>query len=208
MIDPPGLLYEIAAWQKGIHYIAGVDEAGRGAWAGPIISAAVILPEDSSICELLSGVRDSKLMTAKMRQYWAEIIKSSSEAWSVGIVSSTEIDEIGILPANRLSMQRAIEGLSIQPQYHLFDFIHWKECPFTGEKLVKGERKSLSIAAASVIAKTCRDNLMISLDEVIPGYDFYRHKGYGTKIHREAIQQLGLSTFHRRSFNIKIEGPC
>ena len=205
MIDPPGLQYEMAALQKGFHFIAGVDEAGRGAWAGPIISAAVILPENSSISKLLSGVRDSKLMNGKLRHFWAEIIKNQAAAWSVGIVSSKEIDEIGILPANRLSMQRAIEGLSIKPEYHLFDFIHWKECPFIGEKLVKGERKSLSIAAASVIAKTCRDNIMVNLDETVPGYDFYRHKGYGTKIHRKAIQKLGFSTIHRHSFNIRIE---
>ncbi|MEI6290650.1 MAG: ribonuclease HII [Chloroflexota bacterium] len=205
MIDQPDLQYESSARQKGFQIIAGIDEAGRGAWAGPIISAAVILPDDPGISGLLSGVRDSKLMTGKQRVYWAEIIKDQAAAWAVGVVTSSEIDEIGILPANRLSMQRAIESLSIPPDYHLFDFIHWKNCPFIGEKLVKGERKSLSIAAASVIAKTHRDNLMINLEEIVPGYDFYRHKGYGTKLHRQAIHKLGLSEIHRKSFNIRIE---
>ena len=202
MIEFPGLQIEQALWEQGYHFIGGIDEAGRGAWAGPVTAGAVILPNDLNLRDTLAGVRDSKLMSARQRERWVVEIKSHALAWSVGEVGADEIDTIGILPANRLAMQRAIEGLSLTPEYHLFDFIHWKDCPFPGEKLVKGERKSLSIAAASVLAKTTRDSFMRALDETYPGYEFSRHKGYGTAIHRAAIQRLGLADIHRKSFNI------
>jgi ribonuclease HII len=202
MIETPGLQLEQALWQKGVQFIGGIDEAGRGAWAGPVMAGAVILPNNPQLRLTLAGVRDSKQMTPRQRERWVLEIKSVALAWSVGTVSAAEIDEIGILPANRLAMKRAIDGLSLTPEYHLFDFIHWKDCPYPGQRLVKGETQSLSIAAASVLAKTTRDALMRELDGQFPGYEFGRHKGYGTVIHREAIARLGLSTIHRKTFKI------
>jgi ribonuclease HII len=120
----------------------------------------------------------------------------------VGIASAAEIDAIGILPATRAAMTRAIESLPLTPEHFLFDFIHWKDCPYPGEKLVKGETQSLSIAAASVLAKTARDAFMRELDAEYKEYSFARHKGYGTKIHQEAIARLGLSPIHRKSYHI------
>jgi len=202
MIEIPGLHREQALWNKKIRFIGGIDEAGRGAWAGPVAAGAVILPSGAEIQASLSGVRDSKKMTPRQREYWAGVIKSSVVTWSIGWASAQEIDEIGILPANRLAMARAITGLAVTPEYYLFDFIHWKDCPYAGEKLIRGESQSLSIAAASVLAKTERDACMRKLDEQYPGYGFGRHKGYGTAIHRAAIQTNGLTPVHRKSFKI------
>jgi ribonuclease HII len=202
MTKTPGLHLEQALWHSGFKFIAGIDEAGRGAWAGPVVAGAVILPNDPRLGLTLDGVRDSKQMTPRQREHWVLEIKSAALAWSVGLASAAEIDEIGILPANRLAMSRAIDGLSLTPEYHLFDFIHWKDCPYVGEKLVKGETQSLSIAAASVLAKTTRDALMRELEAQFPGYEFARHKGYGTAIHRAAIARLGLASIHRQSFKI------
>lgn len=198
----PGLHLEQALWQKGIQIIGGIDEAGRGAWAGPVSAAAVVLPNDPQIGLTLSGVRDSKQMTARQRDHWAAGIKSVALAWSVGMASAAEIDTIGILPATRAAMMRAIQGLSLFPEYFLFDFIHWKNCPYPGERLVKGESQSLSIAAASVLAKTARDTLMRELDVEYPYYGFARHKGYGTLFHRQTIRALGLCLIHRKSYKI------
>ncbi len=202
MIEKPGLHLEQALWEKGFHFIGGIDEAGRGAWAGPVMAGAIILPNHANIQHSLAGVRDSKKMTPRQREYWAQVIKAEALAWSIGSTTNAEIDEIGILPANRLAMQRAIEGLTLMPEYYLFDFIHWKNCPYPGEKFIRGETQSLSIAAASVLAKTERDALMHILDDQFPGYELGRHKGYGTAIHRAAIQRLGLSAIHRKSFKI------
>jgi len=202
MTDVPGLHLEQALWQKGIQYIGGIDEAGRGAWAGPVMAAVVVLPNDSRIRLTLSGVRDSKQMTPRQREHWAVEIKSVSIAWSLGTASAAEIDAIGILPATRAAMTRAIESLPLTPEHFLFDFIHWKDCPYPGEKLVKGETQSLSIAAASVLAKTARDAFMRELDAEYKQYSFARHKGYGTKIHQEAIARFSLCPIHRKSFHI------
>jgi ribonuclease HII len=196
------LALEQALWQKGIKIVAGIDEAGRGAWAGPVSAAAVVLPNNSQIGLTLSGVRDSKQMTARQREYWADEIKSVALAWSVGMASADEIDTIGILPATRAAMTRAIESLTIPPEHFLFDFIHWKNCPYPGEKLVRGESQSLSIAAASVLAKTARDALMREIDEEYVAYGFARHKGYGTAVHQAAIHQFGLCPIHRQSYRI------
>ena len=193
---------EQALWQQGIQVIGGIDEAGRGAWAGPVSAAVVVLPSDPEIGLVLSGVRDSKQMTARQRDRWAGQIKAAAVAWCVGLASAEEIDRIGILPATRLAMTRAIQGLSLFPQYFLFDFIHWKDCPYPGEKLVKGESRSLSIAAASVLAKTARDALMRELDEEYAAYGFGRHKGYGTPLHQQAIREHGLCPAHRKSYRI------
>ncbi len=193
---------ELSLWQKGIQRIGGIDEAGRGAWAGPVLAAVVVLPNDPQIGLTLSGVRDSKQMTARQRERWALEIKSVALAWAVGMASAAEIDVIGILPATRAAMTRAIQSLTLPPQYFLFDFIHWKDCPYPGEKLIKGESQSVSIAAASVLAKTARDALMRELDVEYPYYGFARHKGYGTAFHHQAIKALGLCSIHRKTYRI------
>ena len=200
--ETPGLHLEQSLWQQGLSLIAGIDEAGRGAWAGPVMAAAVVLPEDPGIAATLRGVRDSKQMTPRQRERWAAEIKSVARAWAVGSASCVEIDEIGILPATRLAMTRAIEGLGVRPAHFLFDFIHWKDCPYPGEKLVRGESQSLSIAAASVLAKTSRDALMRELDAEYSAYGFARHKGYGTAFHQAAIREYGLCAVHRKTFRI------
>ncbi len=203
----PGLHLEQALWQQDIQIIGGIDEAGRGAWAGPVAAAAVVLPNNPQIGLTLSGVRNSKQMTARERERWAPMIQSVAMAWCVGMASASEIDEIGILPATRLAMTRAIEGLTRHPQHFLFDFIHWKDCPYSpNEKLIKGESQSLSIAAASVLAKTARDTWMRDIDAVHPNYGFARHKGYGTALHRQAIGEHGLCGEHRKTFRIKGSG--
>ncbi len=205
MAEHPGLHLEQALWENGLLKVCGVDEAGRGAWAGPLTAGAVVLPDDAHLQHRLAGVRDSKQMTPRQRERWAVEIKTLAVAWAVGEASAAEIDDIGILPANRLAMVRAIQGLSVTPDYYLFDFIHWKTCPYPGPRLVKGETQSLSIAAASVLAKTSRDAVMRALDEEYPGYAFGQHKGYGTSLHRAAIQKLGLAPIHRQSFKIQPE---
>ncbi|MGC1374809.1 MAG: ribonuclease HII [Anaerolineales bacterium] len=201
---PPGLHLEQSFWQQGFQFIGGIDEAGRGAWAGPVSAAVVVLSNDPQIGLTLCGVRDSKQMTPRQRERWALTIQSVALAWSVGMASAAEIDDIGILPATRTAMTRAIDGLPQPPERFLFDYIPWKDCPYLGQRLVRGESQSLSIAAASVLAKTARDALMRDLDAEYPYYGFARHKGYGTAMHREAIQAHGLCCIHRKSY--KIEG--
>ncbi len=198
----PPLKIEQAWWGQGIPYVAGLDEAGRGAWAGPVAAAAVVLPDDPRLGLTLCGVRDSKQMTPRQRSRWADEIKVVALAWCVGMASAAEIDALGILTATRVAMRRAIQGLALTPGYFLFDFIPWPDCPYPGQRLVKGESRSLSIAAASVLAKTTRDALLCALDADDRKYGFARHKGYGTAFHRQAIRAFGLSPLHRKSYKI------
>ena len=196
----PDLTHELPLWQAGLERVAGLDEAGRGAWAGPVYAAAVVLPANTYISAQLSGVQDSKLMTPKQREYWAVIIRSFAAGWGVGFATREEIDRMGILPATRLAMQRALEQLSQPPEHLLIDALLLKQVNLPQSALIKGDRRSLSIAAASVLAKTARDALLVELDALYPGYGFARHKGYGTAIHQAALQQLGACAEHRRSF--------
>jgi ribonuclease HII len=196
----PDTTYEQALWSGGITLIAGVDEAGRGAWAGPVAAGAVILPRRLDLAECLPGVRDSKQMTALQRTRWAEKIRALACAWGVGFSSADEIDALGILPATRLAMQRAIEQLLPAPQHLLVDAVRLPEVDLPQQALIKGDVRVLSIAAASVLAKTARDALMIELDASYPGYSLARHKGYGTAAHRVAVQSLGPCVIHRRSY--------
>jgi len=202
MPETPGLHLEQALWAQGYKFIGGMDEAGRGAWAGPVMAGLVILPADPEIGLTLAGVRDSKKMTALQRSRWALEIKSVALAWSVGTASSVEIDEIGILPATRLAFSRAIQNAAVLPEYLLMDYIHWPGLKNPHQMMPRGESQSLSIAAASVLAKTTRDQEMVRLDGQVPGYSLARHKGYGTAIHAEALRQLGLSDIHRKSYSI------
>lgn len=201
MRESPGLALETALWQKKMEKIGGMDEAGRGAWAGPVLAALVILPNDESIAASLAGVRDSKQMTPLQRAHAAPKIKQAARAWSLGQASAEEIDSLGILPATRLAFLRAVEACPLRPEYFLLDYLPWPNCPLAGERLVRGESQSLSIAAASVLAKTSRDEIMIQLEERYPGYGFARHKGYGTPQHRQALERLGELPIHRHSFH-------
>jgi ribonuclease HII len=181
--------------------VAGVDEAGRGAWAGPVTAGAVILPFDQpDLLKILYGVRDSKLMTARQREYWSGIIRETAIACSSGWACSEEIDILGILPATRLAMQRAIEGLGLPVDHLLIDAVRLPLLDIAQTSLIKGDTRVLSIAAASVIAKTERDSRMRLMEEEIPGYGFARHKGYGTAYHREALKMFGVSLQHRKSY--------
>jgi ribonuclease HII len=202
MTKIPPLRYEKGLWALGYKYIGGIDEAGRGAWAGPVAAAVVILPADAGVLRSLTGVRDSKCMTPLQRERAAPIIKAESLAWGVGFSSSLEIDEMGILPATRQSIMRALEMLPLSPEYLLLDYIHWPGLANPHLALTKGESQSLSIAAASVLAKTARDSVMCESEPQHPGYGFARHKGYGTAQHRAAIVRLGLCPIHRKSFKI------
>lgn len=198
--EKPNLSYEKQLWEEGYRVIAGLDEAGRGAWAGPVYAAAVVLPNDDRVCDLLSGVRDSKQMTAQQRERYEGCIKSVSITWAVGFASEGEIDELGIVPATCLAMQRAIDELVYPPNYLLIDYIPLNDCACPQLSLPKGDCQSLSIAAASVLAKTSRDAYMVAQDKEYPGYGFARHKGYGTAQHRAALNTIGPTEFHRKTF--------
>jgi len=198
--ESPDLSFEIPFWEKGLLHIAGIDEAGRGALAGPVAGGAVVLPPDPDIDRLLEGVRDSKQMTPMQRAFWAKRLKEIALAWGIGYASNQEIDELGIVPATRLAVRRAVAKLSIRPDHLLVDYLELpgSSVPFT--PLVKGDARSLSIAAASILAKTGRDALLVELDVRYPGYGFADHKGYGTRAHLSALVNLGPCPVHRLSF--------
>ena len=196
----PNLFFESRLWDAGFLYAAGLDEAGRGAWAGPVSAGALILPRDHSITARLSGVRDSKQMLPHQRDFWAEEIRAAVAAWGVGFASNQEIDDLGIVPATRLAMQRALCALALAPDHLLIDALRLPEIPLPQTSLIKGDARSLSIAAASVLAKTARDARMVELDSSFPGYDFARHKGYGTSAHHQALARLGPCPIHRATF--------
>ncbi len=196
----PNLTFESPLWQSGLGCVAGLDEAGRGAWAGPVAAAAVILPPDPAVAQSLSGVRDSKLMSPHQRDHWAALIRAQAAAWGVGFATCQEIDSLGILPATRLAMRRALQQLALPPAHLLIDALTLPGLNLPQTALVKGDRRALSIAAASVLAKTARDALMVELENQYPGYHFARHKGYGTRAHHQALNTLGACPQHRRSF--------
>jgi ribonuclease HII len=204
MMQNPDLSYETNLWQYYEH-IAGLDEAGRGALAGPVTVGAVILPKDKALLSRrLAGVRDSKQMTPLERERFVPLIKDIALTWNVGFASAEEIDSQGIVQATRLAAIRALGGLTCTPQYLLTDFrLELPELDISQTALVKGDALCLSIAAASVLAKTARDQLMCELDLCYRGYGLGRHKGYGTQSHRSAMKRLGVSPIHRRSFQVK-----
>ncbi len=196
----PDLRFESALWASGLTRVAGIDEAGRGAWAGPVAAGAVILPPCKEIAQQLAGVRDSKQMTPAERAYWAEAIKERALAWGVGLASNQEIDRLGIVPANRLAMARALANLDTRAEHLLIDALRLPEIDLPQTALIKGDARSLSIAAASVLAKTARDALMVEMDTLYPAYGFARHKGYGTARHQAALKEAGPCEIHRFSF--------
>ena len=202
----PDIRLERRFWKGGFSRVAGLDEAGRGALAGPVAVGAVVLnppPRLSDSYRHLKGVRDSKQMSAADRWSAAERIRNCALACSVGFASSDEVDAMGIVAACRLAGLRAVEALGLLPDALLTDFrLELPELDLPQVSLVKGDARCLSIAAASVLAKTARDALMRELDEQVPGYGLAQHKGYGTSMHRAAIHLMGRSHLHRRTFSI------
>jgi len=198
----PDFCFEAALWESGAALVAGLDEAGRGALAGPVAAGAVIFPPDAELAARLFGVRDSKQMPPQERDAWAGRLTGLALAWGVGFASNQEIDLFGILPATRLAMQRALERLGVCPQHLLVDFLRLPDCPIPQTPLVKGDARSLSIAAASILAKSHRDALMRRLALEIQGYGLAKNKGYGTAAHRAAIHRFGFSSIHRRTFQL------
>ena len=194
--------YEKLAIEKGFKTICGIDEAGRGPLAGPVYAAAVILPLDLEI----DGLNDSKKLTEKKREVLFDIICEKAISYSIGIATEEEIDEINILNATFLAMRRAVEGLSVKPDYALIDGNQHPKLSIPDETVVKGDGKSMSIAAASILAKVSRDRFMLQIAEKYPEYCFEKHKGYGTKLHYEMIEKYGVAPVHRRSFLKKILG--
>jgi ribonuclease HII len=197
----PDLSEEMELHSKGHRLIAGLDEAGRGSWAGPVVAGAVILPLDQPLLGL-EGIRDSKRLTARKREQFYEVIEEVALALGVGIVTPDVIDEVGIVPATRQAMLQAVLNLPIKPDFLLIDFLLIPSLSIPQKAIKGGDEKSLSIAAASIVAKVRRDKLMAELDEIYPGYGFARNKGYGTAFHREALLSLGPSPIHRFSFRV------
>ncbi|MCJ7659836.1 MAG: ribonuclease HII [Anaerolineales bacterium] len=202
LIPPsPDLTFEKTLWQQGLTLVTGIDEAGRGALCGPVAAGVVILPSAmDDLPDMLNQVRDSKQMSPKIRVQNAILIKSLALSWAVGFAEAGEIDELGIAQATRLAVVRGINTLMLHPQHLLIDYIRLPEVPLPQTSLVKGDQRSLSIACASVLAKTTRDELMVQYDQQYPGYGFAQHKGYGTKQHFNAIRKLGICHIHRNSF--------
>lgn len=187
---------------NGVGVICGVDEAGRGPLAGPVCAAAVILPPDLEI----PGLTDSKKLSDKRRRELFPVIMEQAIAYGIGFASHEEIDQINILQATFLAMERALAQLSVKPDLALIDGNRQKDFGIPVETVVKGDSLSASIAAASVLAKVSRDDVMVAMAQEYPGYDFEIHKGYGTKKHYEALQTLGPSPIHRMSFLKKLYG--
>lgn len=188
--------YEEEARKLGYRLIAGIDEAGRGPLAGPVVAAAVVLPPDFAA----RGIDDSKKLSARQRASMFDEIHKSALGVGIGIVDETRIDEINILQASLLAMDLAVARLPIQPDYLLIDGTFPIKTRMPQESIPKGDARSISIAAASIVAKVTRDQLMDAYDKTYPRYGFLHHKGYPTREHREAIQAFGICPIHRRSF--------
>lgn len=188
---------------EGLLPVAGLDEAGRGAWAGPVSAAAVILPlERDDLPAALEGVRDSKLCTPRQREALYPAVMDAALAAAVGFATAREIEQIGIVPATYLAMRRALDALSVKPRALLIDgrTMRLKDVGLPQKSLSRGEWHSLSIAAASILAKVARDHWMAEADQAYPGYGFALHKGYGTRLHQRALAELGVCDLHRRTF--------
>lgn len=196
-MTPCSFEYEEALRQSGIQIIAGIDEAGRGPLAGPVVAAAVILPAGFRHDQLT----DSKKLTGSQREtIFLELTSRTDVCWTASVVEPDEIDRINILRATHQAMRRAAAALAMQPQHVLIDGLPVRPFPFPQTALVKGDARSFSIAAASVIAKVTRDRLMLELDARYPVYGFARHKGYGTELHLERLRTYGASPVHRKTF--------
>ncbi|WP_431799406.1 ribonuclease HII [Halobacillus andaensis] len=187
--------YEYYYKAKGKKFIAGIDEAGRGPLAGPVVAAAVILPDDF----FLEGLNDSKQLPLHKREEYYDFIQAHARV-GVGVVSNLEIDQINIYRATKLAMQRSVEQLGVKPDQLLIDAMRLGELSCEQESIVKGDQRSVSIAAASIIAKVTRDSIMKNLAEEYPHYHFESNQGYGTKSHLDALGEHGITPYHRKSF--------
>ena len=196
--QPPSLDYEDKLKLQGYELIAGIDEAGRGALAGPVVAGAIILPR--SHFPWFELVRDSKELTARERESLFPFISREAIAVGVGVISCQVIDTVNILEATKLAMMQAIETLPEQPRFLLIDGLGLSRCSIPQKKIIRGDKLCLSIACASIIAKVTRDRIMKELDKVYPGYGLARHKGYATREHVSCLKQLGHSPIHRLSF--------
>lgn len=192
--------YEREQWKNGVQTVCGVDEAGAGPLMGPVYAAAVILPRELDI----PGLNDSKKLTEKKREALYEVITTQAVSWSVTRVEAWEIDEMDILNARMLAMQRAMDGLSVSPDLALIDGNRSNGITTPNETVVKGDGKSASIAAASILAKVARDHYMIEMAEHYPQYAFEKHKGYPTKLHYERLREYGPCPIHRKTFLKKL----
>jgi len=196
----PDVAEESALHARGFRLVAGIDEVGRGALAGDVVAAAVVLSADGSVLQRLRGVRDSKQMTPRQRSTLYSTIQAEAIAIGLGRVSAQDIDRMGIVQATRQAMSLAVAGLGVPPDYLLIDALYLPEVAIPQKPIIKGDARCLSIAAASVIAKVTRDTMMVELDAVYPGYGFARHKGYGTAFHCQSLGILRPCPDHRRSY--------
>jgi ribonuclease HII len=197
----PDLVEELALVASGYGRVAGVDEAGRGAWAGPVCAAAVVLPLDRpDLRRLLTDVRDSKQLSPTRREALLPLIQKSAEAVGVGWASHEEVDGVGVVAATRRAMARAVDRLNGRVDALVVDYVPLPDIHLPQRVLPKADARCLSVAAASIVAKVERDRLMMALDQDFSGYGFARHKGYGTRAHREALARLGPSPVHRRTW--------
>ena len=194
--------YEHNAYLRGFTAVCGIDEAGRGPLAGPVCAAAVLLPEGL----VIDGLNDSKKLSEKKRELLFPVIEENALAFGIGFADEKEIDEINILQATFLAMRRAFNAMQRRCDYVLVDGNRMPPMPVPGETVVKGDAKSPSIAAASILAKVSRDRVMLEYTKQYPEYQFEKHKGYGTKAHVEALHAFGPSPIHRRTFLKKILG--
>ncbi len=192
---------ETALLRQGYRLVAGMDEAGRGAWAGPVVAAAVILPSgQAQVIERLTGLNDSKKLNPRKREQLFEIICETAWAVSIGMASAGLVDDLNVVGATRYAMRQALEKLASAPEYLLIDHLTLPTLDIPQQAFPKAESISLSVAAASVVAKVSRDRLMVQLNGEHPGYAFDRHKGYGTQAHRQALARLGPCVLHRLSY--------
>jgi|SRR3989344_4294615 len=198
---PPNLVIEKSLWKKGFQYVAGIDEVGRGSWAGPVVAAAVILSHEFKIPE---GFADSKQVKPQKRGFLANYIKGNANAWAVAEIPVSIINKLGIAKATQMAFRKAIKSLLPKPDFLLVDAFYIKNISRKNQKaIIHGDETSASIAAASIIAKVYRDNFMKKLSRKYKVYGFAKHKGYGTNQHQEAIKKFGFSNVHRTSYNLE-----
>ena len=189
-------IFENEGYEKGFTYIGGIDEAGRGPLAGPVVAAVVVFKPGTKI----EGINDSKKLSEAKRDELFEIIKEEALDYGIGIVQKDEIDEYNILNATYMAMKKAVNCLKQKPDYLLVDAAHIPDVDIEQKSIIKGDSKSISIAAASILAKVTRDSIMYEYDKMYPEYGFASHKGYGTDQHYKAIREHGITSIHRRSF--------
>lgn len=200
MNKKPTFKEEKALWKKGYKYVVGIDEVGRGAFAGPVVAGAVVFPRNFNS---LNGINDSKLLKPRLREFLSKIIKKEAHCFAIAEIPVRTVNKYGVGKATQMAFRKAIKLLRIKPDYLLIDAFYIKHVNRKNQKAIKkGDQKSVSIAAASIIAKVHRDKIMKKLSAKYPQYKFAKNKGYGTKEHQKALKKFGLSKIHRTSFNL------